>query len=195
MIILASASPRRRELLQQIGCSFRVEVSQVEEVDCQGLQPAVVVEKNAYLKAVAVAALYPDMPVLGADTVVSLDDDIFGKPKDKEQAREMLTRLSGRTHQVSTGIAIAWHNQIWQAYETTEVDFAPLSPAEIDRYLATGEHADKAGAYGIQGRAAVFIEQIRGSYSNVVGLPLHCLYGLAQKAGIDLYGNGEGSSS
>ena len=195
MIILASASPRRRELLQQIGCSFRVEVSQAEEVDCQGLQPSVVVEKNAYLKAVAVAALYPDMPVLGADTVVSLDDDIFGKPKDKEQAREMLTRLSGRTHQVSTGIAIAWHNQIWQAYETTEVDFAPLSPAEIDRYLAIGEHADKAGAYGIQGRAAVFIEQIRGSYSNVVGLPLHCLYGLAQKAGIDLYGNGEGSSS
>ena len=195
MIILASASPRRRELLQQIGCSFRVEVSQAEEVDCQGLQPAVVVKKNAYLKAKAVAALYPDMPVLGADTVVSLDDDIFGKPKDKEQAREMLTRLSGRTHQVSTGIAIAWHNQIWQAYETTEVDFAPLSPAEIDRYLAIGEHADKAGAYGIQGRAAVFIEQIRGSYSNVVGLPLHCLYGLAQKAGIDLYGNGEGSSS
>ena len=175
MIILASASPRRRELLQQIGCSFRVEVSQAEEVDCQGLQPSVVVEKNAYLKAAAVAALYPDMPVLGANTVVSLDDDIFGKPKDKEQAREMLTRLSGRTHQVSTGIAIAWHNQIWQAYETTEVDFAPLSPAEIDRYLATGEHADKAGAYGIQGRAAVFIEQIRGSYSNVVGLPLHCL--------------------
>ena len=195
MIILASASPRRRELLQQIGCSFRVEVSQAEEVDCQGLQPAVVVKKNAYLKAAAVAALYPDMPVLGADTVVSLDDDIFGKPKDKEQAREMLTRLSARTHQVSTGIAIAWHNQIWQAYETTEVDFAPLSPAEIDRYLAIGEHADKAGAYGIQGRAAVFIEQIRGSYSNVVGLPLHCLYGLAQKAGIDLYGNGEGSSS
>ena len=195
MIILASASPRRRELLQQIGCSFRVEVSQAEEVDCQGLQPSVVVKKNACLKAEAVAALYPDMPVLGADTVVSLDDDIFGKPKDKEQAREMLTRLSGRTHQVSTGIAIAWHNQIWQAYETTEVDFAPLSPAEIDRYLAIGEHADKAGAYGIQGRAAVFIEQIRGSYSNVVGLPLHCLYGLAQKAGIDLYGNGEGSSS
>ena len=157
MIILASASPRRRELLQQIGCSFRVEVSQADEVDCQGLQPSVVVEKNAYLKAAAVAALYPDMPVLGADTVVSLDDDIFGKPRDKEQAREMLTRLSGRTHQVSTGIAIAWQNQIWQAYETTEVDFAPLSPAEIDRYLATGEHADKAGAYGIQGRAAVFI--------------------------------------
>ena len=193
MIILASASPRRRELLQQIGCSFRVEVSQAEEVDCQGLQPSVVVEKNAYLKAAAVAALYPDMPVLGADTVVA--GTARNMAKDKEQAREMLTRLSGRTHQVSTGIAIAWHNQIWQAYETTEVDFAPLSPAEIDRYLATGEHADKAGAYGIQGRAAVFIEQIRGSYSNVVGLPLHCLYGLAQKAGIDLYGNGEGSSS
>ena len=194
MIILASASPRRRELLDQIGCCYRVEASQAEEVACQGLTPSAVVKKNAYLKAAAVAALYPDIPVLGADTVVSLDDDIFGKPKDKEHAREMLTRLSGRTHQVSTGVAIAWRNQFLQAYETTEVDFAPLSSAEIDRYIATGEPADKAGAYGIQGRAAAFIEQIRGSYSNVVGLPLHCLYGLAQKAGIDLYGNGEGSS-
>ena len=195
MLILASASPRRRELLDQIGCSYRVEVSQAEEIDSQGLLPSALVQKNAYLKAAKVAALYPDIPVLGADTVVSLDDDIFGKPKDKEHAREMLTRLAGRTHLVSTGIVLAWHNQFWQAYETTEVDFAPLSPAEIDRYIATGEPADKAGAYGIQGRAAAFIEQIRGSYSNVVGLPLHCLYGLAQKAGIDLYGNGEGSSS
>lgn len=195
MLILASASPRRRELLDQIGCSYRVEVSQAEEIDSQGLLPSALVQKNAYLKAAKVAALYPDIPVLGADTVVSLDDDIFGKPKDKEHAREMLTRLAGRTHFVSTGIVLAWHNQFWQAYETTEVDFAPLSPAEIDRYIATGEPADKAGAYGIQGRAAAFIEQIRGSYSNVVGLPLHCLYGLAQKAGIDLYGNGEGPSS
>ena len=195
MLILASASPRRRELLDQIGCSYRVEVSQAEEIDSQGLLPSALVQKNAYLKAAKVAALYPDIPVLGADTVVSLDDDIFGKPKDKEHAREMLTRLAGRTHLVSTGIVLAWHNQFWQAYETTEVDFAPLSPAEIDRYIATGEPADKAGAYGIQGRAAAFIEQIRGSYSNVVGLPLHCLYGLTQKAGIDLYGNGEGSSS
>ncbi len=195
MLILASASPRRRELLDQIGCSYRVEVSQAEEIDSQGLLPSALVQKNAYLKAAKVAALYPDIPVLGADTVVSLDDDIFGKPKDKEHAREMLTRLAGRTHLVSTGIVLAWHNQFWQAYETTEVDFAPLSPAEIDRYIATGEPADKAGAYGIQGRAAAFIEQIRGSYSNVVGLPLHCLYGLTQKAGIDLYGNGEGPSS
>ena len=195
MLILASASPRRRELLDQIGCSYRVEVSQAEEIDSQGLLPSALVQKNAYLKAAKVAALYPDIPVLGADTVVSLDDDIFGKPKDKEHAREMLTRLAGRTHLVSTGIVLAWHNQFWQAYETTEVDFAPLSPAEIDRYIATGEPADKAGAYGIQGRAAAFIEQIRGSYSNVVGLPLHCLYGLTQKAGLDLYGNGEGPSS
>ena len=107
----------------------------------------------------------------------------------------MLTSFSGRAHQVMTGIALAWQGRIWQAYETTEVVFAPLSAASITRYVDTGEPADKAGAYGIQGRAAVFIEQIRGSYSNVVGLPLHCLYGLAQKAGIDLYGNGEGSSS
>lgn len=194
MIVLASASPRRKELLEQIGCRCRVEASHAEEVSGQGLLPSETVMKNAHVKAAEVAARYPNLPVLGADTVVSLDDDIFGKPKDKEQAREMLTRLSGRTHKVSTGIALVWNNHLWQAYETTEVDFAPLSLAEIDRYIATGEPADKAGAYGIQGRAAVFIEQIRGSYSNVVGLPLHCLYSLAQKAGIDLYGNGEGPS-
>ncbi len=195
MIILASASPRRRELLEQIGAEFRVEVSDAEEISRQDISPVELVMKNAHLKAAAVAKLYPDVPVLGADTVVSLDENIYGKPRDRKQAEEMLQRLSGRTHQVSTGIALVWQNRLWQACETTEVSFAPLSTAEISRYVESGEPADKAGAYGIQGRGAVFIEQIRGSYSNVVGLPLHCLYGLARKAGIDLYGNGEGSSS
>ena len=194
MFILASASPRRKELLEQIGCCFRIETADTEEAGGEGMTPSELVMKNAHLKAAAVAARYPDIPVLGADTVVSLDGNIYGKPRDKEHAREMLTRFSGRVHQVTTGIALVWKGHLWQAYETTEVAFAPLSAAAITRYIETGEPADKAGAYGIQGRAAVFIEQIRGSYSNVVGLPLHCLDGLAEKAGIDLYGDGKGAS-
>lgn len=194
MIILASASPRRKELLEQIGCCFRIETADTEEAGGEGMTPSELVMKNAHLKAAAVAALHPDIPVLGADTVVSLDGNIYGKPRDREHAIEMLTSFSGRAHQVMTGIALAWQGRIWQAYETTEVVFAPLSAASITRYVDTGEPADKAGAYGIQGRAAVFVEQIRGSYSNVVGLPLHCLDGLARKAGIDLYGNGEGTA-
>ena len=194
MFILASASPRRKELLEQIGCCFRIETADTEESGGEGMTPSELVMKNAHLKAAAVAALHPDIPVLGADTVVGLDGNIYGKPRDREHAIEMLTSFSGRAHQVMTGIALAWKGRIWQAYETTEVVFAPLSAAAITRYIETGEPADKAGAYGIQGRAAVFIEQIRGSYSNVVGLPLHCLDGLARKAGIDLYGNGEGTA-
>ena len=168
MIILASASPRRRELLEQIGCKFEVITSNADEITDAGLEPHQLVVQNAHLKAAAVAAEHPEYPVLGSDTVVSLDGHIYGKPRDKEHAREMLKAFSGRTHQVITGIVA---------------------------YIATGEPADKAGAYAIQGRAAVFVDGIRGSYSNVVGLPLHCLDGLARKAGIDLYDNGEGSSS
>ena len=194
MFILASASPRRKELLEQIGCCFRIETADTEEAGGEGMTPSELVMKNPHLKAAAVAALHPGVPVLGADTVVSLDGNIYGKPRDREHAIEMLTSFSGRAHQVMTGIALAWQGRIWQAYETTEVVFAPLSAASITRYVDTGEPADKAGAYGIQGRAAVFVEQIRGSYSNVVGLPLHCLDGLARKAGIDLYGNGEGTA-
>lgn len=195
MIILASASPRRRELLEQIGCKFEVITSNADEITDAGLEPHQLVVENAHLKAAAVAAEHPEYPVLGSDTVVSLDGHIYGKPRDKEHAREMLKAFSGRTHQVITGIVLAWKGKFWQAWETTEVVFSPLSADQIDAYIATGEPADKAGAYAIQGRAAVFVDGIRGSYSNVVGLPLHCLDGLARKAGIDLYDNGEGSSS
>ncbi len=195
MIILASASPRRKELLTQIGCKFQVITSNAEEVTGGGLSPQELVVKNAYNKAAAVAREHPDYPVLGSDTVVSLDGHIYGKPRDEEHAKEMLKLFSGKTHQVTTGIVFVWKGQSWQAWETTKVVFSTLSQDKIDKYVATGEPADKAGAYGIQGQAATFIKGIRGSYSNVVGLPLHCLDGLAQKAGIDLYDNGEGSSS
>ena len=196
MIILASASPRRQELLQQIGCAFQVVVSHAEEEKGQHIDPEELVQGNAHRKAAAVAAGHPEQPVLGADTVVALDGHIYGKPRNADEACQMLARLSGRTHRVSTGIALVWKDTCWRAVETTEVTFAPMSAAEIAAYAATGEPLDKAGAYAVQGRAAAFIEGIRGSYSNVVGLPLHCLCMLARKAGIDLYGDdGKGSST
>ena len=195
MVILASKSPRRRELLEQIGCSFRIVVSDADEVADNNLDPEKLVMENARLKAVAVSRLYPDIPVVGADTVVSLAGRIYGKPQSEDMAREMLSSLSGRMHAVSTGIAIAWHGELWQQAETTMVEFSELSPEDIAAYVATGEPMDKAGAYGIQGRAAAYIKGIKGSYSNVVGLPLHALCQLARKAGADLYGDGEGASS
>ena len=187
MIILASASPRRRELLEQIGCCFRVVVSEAEEKMSQELSLQELVLHNAGLKARAAAVLEPELPVLGADTVVSLDGHIYGKPEDTNEAVQMLRSLSGRTHEVSTGIAFVKDGRLWQAVETTRVSFAELSEEEIVRYAECGEPDDKAGAYAIQGRAAVFIEGIHGSYSNVVGLPLHCVAALAIKAGINLY--------
>ena len=196
MIILASASPRRQELLQQIGCEFRVVVSDVEEAAGQSMTPEKLVLHNACLKASAVARNLVGQSVLGADTVVSLDGRIYGKPKDAEEAKEMLCRLSGREHQVSTGVALVRDGAVWQAVETTSVRFLPLSTVQMEAYIATGEPMDKAGAYAIQGRAAVFIQGIAGSYSNVVGLPLSCVAQLAGKAGINLYGdNGKGFTS
>ncbi len=196
MIILASASPRRQELLQQLGCKFMVVVSDAVEEKGQLLTPEDLVARNAHLKAAAVSASHPKLPVLGADTVVSLGGHIYGKPRDEAEARQMLACFSGRQHRVSTGIAFVWGSRCWQAVETTEVDFASLSTAEIAAYAASPEPLDKAGAYAIQGRAAAFIEGIHGSYSNVVGLPLHRLCVLARKAGIDLYGDdGTGSAS
>lgn len=195
MIILASGSPRRRELLQQIDCEFRVVVTETEEAAGQELDPEELVLYNAQLKALAAVRQADGLPVLGADTVVSLDGHIYGKPKDADDARQMLHLFSGRMHRVSTGIVFVHAQQIWQAAETTEVFFASLTDAEIRRYIATGEPLDKAGAYAVQGRAAAFIEKIHGSFSNVVGLPLHRMIVLARKAGIDLYGDhGEGSA-
>ena len=150
MFILASASPRRRDLLAQIGASFRVEVSEAEEMR-EAKTAEELVRVNALAKARAVAA-HAALPVLGADTVVALAGRIFGKPADEREAHEMLAALSGRAHDVLTGVA-------WC----------------------------KAGAYAVQGRAAVFVERIEGSFSNVVGLPLHAAAHLAEKAGVDLY--------
>lgn len=185
MFILASASPRRRDLLAQIGASFRVEVSEAEEVR-ETKSAEELVRVNALAKARAVAA-HAALPVLGADTVVALAGRIFGKPADEREAHEMLAALSGRAHDVLTGVAWCRGGQEFSTVEKTCVFFAALSKEMIARYVATGEPLGKAGAYAVQGRAAVFVERIEGSFSNVVGLPLHAAAHLAERAGVDLY--------
>ena len=189
MFILASASPRRRELLQQIDASFEVKVSSVEEVTGGNLAPAEIVVENAVRKAKAVAEAFPGDAVLGADTIVFLDGRGYGKPKDGEEAKAMLRALAGREHEVATGIAWVHAGEVFTDVETTRVFFAPLTEEAIDAYVKTGEPLDKAGAYAIQGRAAQFIESIEGSFSNVVGLPLYAVCRLAGKAGVNLYDN------
>ena len=185
MLILASKSPRRKELLKQIGIPFVVIVSDAEEVSGNSWTPAALVVENAKRKARAVAEKYPDSPVLGADTVVSSEGKIFGKPKDKDEARKMLTALSGKMHEVTTGLALINRNEIRTTSVTTKVFFDTMTKADIDAYIATEEPMDKAGAYAIQGKAARFIEKIEGSYSNVVGLPLNALIQMGK--GLNLF--------
>lgn len=171
-LILASGSPRRLELLRQIGVEPKVVVSHSEE-EKSAASPAELVQENALLKGRDVVRKVGDkVPVLAADTVVALSGRILGKPGTPDKARAMLRQLSGQTHQVLTGLALFYRGAVWKHVEVTEVTFAELTDREIDRYVATGEPLDKAGAYGIQGRAALFIPSIKGSYSNVVGLPL-----------------------
>ena len=189
MFILASGSPRRKELLQQIGARFEVLVSEAEEITGDGIAPEELVARNAAAKAQAVAQEHPEMAVLGADTVVSFKGHTYGKPDSEAGAAAMLRELSGNCHKVSTGIAWVKDGQTLTATVTTQVEFDELTDMEIRAYIATGEPLDKAGAYAIQGRAAAFIKAIKGSFSNVVGLPLNATIRLAEKAGVDLYGN------
>lgn len=188
MLILASASPRRKELLEQIDCTFTCMEACVEEIqEAKGTPEALAIE-NALRKAMAVS-IRPEaegQPVLGADTVVCYQGEIFGKPKDQEDAKYMLGLLSGNRHQVCTGIALVINGKTWTKAVTTEVVFADLTKAEIEAYAACGEPFDKAGSYAIQGRAAAFIKEIHGCYTNVVGLPLQCLTKLAEEAGLEL---------
>lgn len=193
MFILASGSPRRKELLQQINARFDIRISTAEELSGDEISPAEMVEKNAAAKAKAVARLHPNQAVLGADTVVTLDGHTYGKPNSREDAVKMLKEFSGKTHQVLTGIAWVYNGHLFTDVVTTEVEFAQMADTEIERYVSTGEPLDKAGAYAIQGAAAEFIVGIKGSYSNVVGLPLNATVRLARKAGVNLYGDyGEG---
>ena len=172
-LILASGSPRRRQLLEQIGLTFVVRSSDVDESVSPGLTPAQVVESLSARKGEAVAAeAVPGDLVLSADTVVALDGAILGKPRDRAEAEAMLTALSGRTHQVYTGVTLLQDGRRLTEHEVTAVTFRPLSPGEIAAYVSTGEPMDKAGAYGIQGLGALLVERLEGDYFNVMGLPL-----------------------
>jgi septum formation protein len=182
-IILASASPRRQELLGLTGLTFEILPSEVDEGEVAG-EPAEVARRLAERKAEDVAARHPDALVLGADTIVTLDGAILGKPRDAGDACRMLTLLSGRTHQVITGIALRGPGVAVSDAVSTDVTFRSLTPREIAAYVATGEPMDKAGAYALQGHAALFTPEIRGDYANVIGLPLCRLTDLLRAHGI-----------
>lgn len=188
-IVLASASPRRQELLRQIHCDCTVITNETDEDNLLPLPPAELVVHHARNKAVAVAATLADRAlVIGADTLVVQDGVIFGKPQNREDALRMLTLLSGKEHKVMTGVAVAESGtgRLWTDCAVTTVTFAALTPEEIERYAATDEPLDKAGAYAIQGRGALLVDRLDGCYSNVVGLPLSTLRRLLNRAGVQL---------
>jgi septum formation protein len=172
MLLLASASPRQRELLTQIGWQFNVIPANVEETVASGTPPEQMVAQLARKKAMSVFESYPQDTVLAADTVVSLEGHILGKPKNEEEAKAMLHLLSGREHTVYTGFCICRGSEVHCEVEHTLVEFYPLSDFEIDDYVRTGEPMDKAGAYGIQGRGALLVKKIDGDFYNVMGLPI-----------------------
>ena len=206
MIVLASASPRRRELLRSAGIPFEVQAADIDETARSGERPREYAERLAWEKALAVARLRPRDVVLGADTIVVVDEAILGKPRDADDAARMLRLLSGRVHRVITGVCVVKavasgqlpvaseklpehrgfeilrteNGEVRTASETTLVTMCEVSEDEIRDYIATGEPMDKAGAYAIQGRASRWIPRIEGDYSNVVGLPVALVYGMLE---------------
>jgi septum formation protein len=188
-LILASASPRRKELLKGIGIDCEVIVSDVPEVWEAGLSPAGIARKLARDKAEAVAKTLPNGIVIGADTVVVLEGEVLGKPQDPTDAFRMLRALSGKVHEVMTAVAVIDIDQgsLQEAGATTHVHFRQLSDPEIEAYIATGEPMDKAGAYGIQGKGILFVEGIEGCYTNVVGLPLPKLAEILAGMGLSIF--------
>jgi septum formation protein len=184
-IVLASGSPRRRELLEQLGVEFTIAVPDIDESTRHGESPVEYVRRLAIEKAHAVSAA-DDALVIAADTTVDLDGEIFGKPVDLDDARTMLRRLSARTHRVHTGVALRVAGRIESAVSTSLVTFAPLAADTVDWYLATEEPFDKAGGYAIQGAGAVLVQRVQGSVSGIIGLPLHTVNALAQSLGVSL---------
>jgi septum formation protein len=190
-IILASASPRRKQLLEQMGLKFDVIVSNKEEQNSENIEFERVAEELAYNKAMDVASkIHQPAIVIGADTIV-VKGEILGKPKDKEEACRMLYKLQGQTHQVITGLALVnpWTSKVQKGYEKTLVEMAPLTLREIEHYVKTGEPMDKAGSYGIQGLAGIFVSKIEGCYFNVMGLPIHRLWNMLKDFGVDIFEN------
>jgi len=194
-VYLASASPRRRELLQQIGVSFEVVRTTVDETPLSGEPPRTYVARLAAAKADAGWEGRPapgSAPVLAADTAVVLDGRVFGKPQDRADALEMLGRLSGRTHEVLTAVALRTAQGMSSRLSRSEVTLRVIAAGEAAAYWDTGEPCDKAGAYAIQGRAAIFIADLRGSYSGVMGLPLFEAAQLLTLAGVPCWHAAEG---
>ncbi len=187
-IVLASASPRRAELLRTLCVPFEVLVVEGAEPAIGSVESiAAWVESAAQAKAAAAATVRPDAVIVAADTVVILDDQILGKPRDEREAATMLRQLSGRTHQVYTGLCV-WRGQLVQiSHVVTQVTFRSLTDELIDAYVATGEPMDKAGAYGIQGKGSLLVEKIDGCYFNVVGLPLVRLAEMLEVAGVTVW--------
>jgi len=177
-LILASASPRRAEILEAVGWEFEKHAAEIDETELPNENPADYVQRLAGEKAAAVAEKYKNRLVLGADTIVVIDNKIIGKPKDLADARKMLRMLSGNWHEVLTGIAIIKDKEISIGLQRTRVKFAELSDTEIEFLVQEGKPLDKAGAYAVQAQAALFIEQIEGDYWNVVGLPVSLVYEL-----------------
>jgi septum formation protein len=181
-VILASQSPRRRELLSLVGITHEVRPADIDESYLPGEQPADHAERLARGKAAAIRE--SGAIVIGSDTIVVVDGDVLGKPRDESDAALMLRRLSGRSHVVITAVAIAWKDRLESAIEEVEVTFHDLSDADIDAYIATREPMDKAGAYGIQGYGATIVKRVDGDYFAVMGLPLQRLVLLAKRMGL-----------
>ncbi|MCK8828231.1 Maf family protein [Natroniella acetigena] len=188
-VILASSSPRRRKLLSKLGVEFEVRPSGIDEKKVKEDKPAKLVQKLSFLKAEDVIDGQNEV-VIAADTVVSINREILGKPKDFEEAHRMLTKLSGQKHQVLTGVTVMTTQQSLTDYQTTTVNFKELTVQEIEEYIATGEPFDKAGSYGIQGLGAVFVKEINGCFYNVIGLSLYNLRRMLTELGVKFSLNG-----
>lgn len=183
-VILASQSPRRRELLTLVGITHEVQPADIDETYLAGEKPAPHAERLARGKCAVIAEREPDALVIGSDTIVVVDGEVLGKPKDEGDAAHMLRRLSGRTHIVVTAVAVAWRGQTKSAVEEVNVTFHSLSDDDIAAYIATREPMDKAGAYGIQGFGATIVERVDGDYFAVMGLPLQLVIRELRELGI-----------
>ena len=188
-LVLASQSIRRQEILRHLGLELKIIVSDADENITEKLSPEEFTERLSIRKAEAVLPLCDENDmVIAGDTVVALGDEIFGKPTDRDDAFRMLSALSGTTHKVVSGIAVCYGGKTAVSHEVTEVTFRPLSEAEINAYIDTGEPFDKAGSYGLQDKASVFVEKINGDYFNVVGLPVFRMFRLIKEHfGIDYF--------
>lgn len=182
-VLLASASPRRRELLNLVGIGHEVRPADIDETYLPAEVPRAHAERLAREKALAIGA--PDAVTIGSDTIVVVDGQVLGKPRDRAHAADMLRQLSGRSHIVMTGVAARWRGELASGLEEVGVTFRQLSDDEIERYIDTGEPMDKAGAYGIQGFGATIVDRVDGDYFAVMGLPLNLLVRLLRSLGLN----------